>query len=83
MAFKKTNGPVQVSGIAVTVDGNFEKALRQFTKKVQNSGKLKLAKEKEHFVSNVEKKKVAKKRAIKRNLKKQLNSNSSLTKKSK
>lgn len=43
---------------------DFGRALRKFTRLVQESGKLKKLKEKEHFVSKSEQKKIAKKKAI-------------------
>lgn len=43
-------GPVRVEGLSVEVrHGNFEKALRIFSKKVQSSGKLKEVRDREHY----------------------------------
>ena len=54
------NAPVRVSGLKVWVqNGEVDKALRKFKKKVANSGKLQDLKDREHY----EKPSVARKRA--------------------
>jgi ribosomal protein S21 len=61
--------PVTVTGLSVVVDRDFNKALRLFTNKVQESGILKEVRDRMHFESESEKKKVRKKMARKRWLK--------------
>lgn len=59
-------------GMTVAVkDGNVEKALRKFKKKIQESGKLDELKEREHFTKPTTARKQAKEQA-KRRWKKQL-----------
>ena len=59
-------------GIKVTVDdGLFEKALRTFRRKVDNSGLIKELKEREAYTKPSIERKLAKNRAIKRWQKKQ------------
>jgi len=59
-------------GLKVTVrDGQFEKALRQFKRKVENSGILRELKEREYYVKPTTKRKLAKAAARKRWLKQQ------------
>lgn len=53
----------------IVVDGNVEKALRKFKKKVQNSGVLMDVREKEHYVKPTTKKKTKKSLARRRWLK--------------
>lgn len=60
------NSAITVKGLRVEVkDGNVERALKTLNKKVQESGKLKVLKEKEFFVKPSIKKRLAKKAAIK------------------
>lgn len=60
-----------ISGLSVEVrDDRFEKALRQFNRKVQNSGILKEAKERRHYTKPSEARKIQKKVARRRQLKK-------------
>jgi ribosomal protein S21 len=61
--------PVTVTGLSVVVDRDFNKALRLFTNKVQESGILKEVRDRMHFEPESEKKKVRKKMARKRWLK--------------
>lgn len=63
---------IQDEGLKVTVrDGQFEKALRQFKRKVDQSGILRELKEREHYVKPTTKRKLAKAAARKRWLKQQ------------
>jgi ribosomal protein S21 len=61
--------PVTVTGLSVVVDRDFNKALRLFTNKVQESGILKEIRDRMYFEPESEKKKVRKKMARKRWLK--------------
>lgn len=62
----KKSIPSIIAGLRVEVrDGNVEKALRIFSKKVQNSGILKEYKERQEFVKPSVKKRRAKKAAAK------------------
>lgn len=71
MKYKKNN-PVKVEGLSVEVgNGSFDRALRIFSKKVQNSGILKDLREKEHFQKPTTKRKLAKQVAKKREQKRQ------------
>lgn len=63
---KKQNGPVKVNGLQVEVKGNFDKALRQFSKKVQESGLLRDLREYEQFEKPTAQRKKAKALAKKR-----------------
>lgn len=68
-------------GLSVTVGnhhGAFEKAMRKFKKKVENDGILRDYREREHFVSPSEQRKIDKKRAINRRKKKQRDAQKSL-----
>lgn len=59
--------PPRDEGLIVTVrDGNLEKAMRIFKKKVQKAGVLKDAKEKRFFEKPSEKKQRKKKEAVRR-----------------
>jgi small subunit ribosomal protein S21 len=59
--------PPRDEGLTVTVrDGNLEKAMRIFKKKVQKAGILKDAKEKRFFEKPSEKKQRKKKEAVRR-----------------
>jgi small subunit ribosomal protein S21 len=54
-------------GTAVTVkDGNVEKALRKFKKKIQDSGKLEELREREQFTKPTTKRRMAKNKAVRR-----------------
>jgi small subunit ribosomal protein S21 len=53
-------GPIVVEGLTVIVKGNFEKALRIFSKKVQSSGLIRELREREHFEKPASKRKKAK-----------------------
>ena len=67
---KKTK--VRPFGLKVSVeDGLFEKALRTFRRKVDNSGLIKEIKEREAYIKPSIERKLAKSRAIKRWQKKQ------------
>lgn len=63
---RKFNKPDRITGLRVEVDGHFDKALRIFNKKVQNSGLLREVREREHFEKPSEKRKKAKAMAKKR-----------------
>jgi len=68
---RRTSGYKMISGLAVEVrDGKFERALRQFNKKVQNSGIIKEMRDRRYFEKPSETKKIKKKIARKRLLKK-------------
>jgi small subunit ribosomal protein S21 len=55
------------SGLKVTVrDGQFDKALRLFKKKVQKAGIVKECRQREHYVKPSVEKQEAKKEAVKR-----------------
>lgn len=57
--------PVKISGLRVEVkDGNVEKAIKIFSKKVQASGKLKEYKERGEFVKPSVKRRMARKAAV-------------------
>jgi small subunit ribosomal protein S21 len=63
----KRNAPISISGLRVEVkDGNFEKALRQFNKKVNDSGKLKEVRDREEFLKPSVHRRRAKQNAVKR-----------------
>ncbi len=54
-------------GTTVTVkDGNVEKALRKFKKKIQDSGKLEELREREQFTKPTTKRRMAKNKAVRR-----------------
>ena len=55
--------------VVVRDNDDFNRSLRKFTKMVQESGKLRVVREKTEHVSNVEKRKKAKKAAQARSLK--------------
>lgn len=59
---KKEKEIVKLS-VSIREGEDFNKALRKFTRLVQTSGKLKVAKEKQSFVSNVEERQAAEKEA--------------------
>ncbi|BDR25791.1 hypothetical protein RVBP17_1660 [Pseudomonas phage sp. 30-3] len=62
-----------ITGLTVEVrHDNFNQALRTFTKKVQNSGKLKEVREREFYEKPSVKKTKAKKAAIQRQKKKKI-----------
>ena len=63
---KKFNTLDKITGLRVDVDGHFDKALRIFNKKVQNSGLIREVREREHFEKPSEKRKKAKAMAKKR-----------------
>ena len=67
---RKNNQPVTVPGLTVNAERDFTKALRLFTKKVQESNKLREYRDRMHYTTPSEKKQVAKKMARKRWLKK-------------
>ena len=68
---KRRNDNEEKQGLAVTVrNGNLEKALRIFKKKVRNSGMLQELREREYYTKPSEKRKLAKARGRKRWLKK-------------
>jgi len=57
----------RTKGTAVTVkDGNVEKALRKFKKKIQDSGKLEELREREQFTKPTTKRRMAKNKAVRR-----------------
>lgn len=56
----------------------FEKAMRQFKKKVENDGRLKEMRERERYTSPSEQKQIDKKRAINRRKKKDRDSKKAL-----
>lgn len=68
MKSQRTNynkGPVRISGLKVEVkDGNVEKALKIFSKKVQTSGILKEYKDRGEYVKPSVKKRLDRKAAI-------------------
>jgi small subunit ribosomal protein S21 len=67
----RNNRPSSLSGIRVDiVDGQFEKALRKFKKRVAESGILQELREREHYEKPTTKRKRAKAQARKRWLKK-------------
>lgn len=67
---KQPNNKI-IKGLTITVkDGNFNKALRQFRRAVDEDGRIKEVHERRYAVSPSEKRKVAKKRAIARNKRK-------------
>jgi len=58
---------MKLLGNKVTVDdGNFEKAMRKFKKKVSDSGVLQRLQEKQFYVKPTSKRKIAKGQAIRR-----------------
>ena len=60
-----TKGPVRITGLSVEVkDGNVERALKNFSKKVQTSGKLKEYKDRGEFVKPSVQKRLARKEAV-------------------
>ena len=63
---RKHNNLNKITGLRVEVDGNFDKALRIFNKKVQNSGLIREVREREHFEKPSSKRKKAKALAKKR-----------------
>ncbi len=63
----KRNAPITIGGLRVEVkDGNFEKAFRQFNKKVNDSGKLKEVRDREEFLKPSVHRRRAKQNAVKR-----------------
>lgn len=57
----------KTKGTSVTVkDGNVEKALRKFKKKIQDSGKLEELREREQFTKPTTKRRMAKNKAVRR-----------------
>ncbi len=62
----KRNRSRIISGLSVEVEGNFEKSLRLFNKKVQDSGLLKEVKNRMYYEPKSSVKKSKKKAAIKR-----------------
>lgn len=64
---KPKNRSDERDGLAVTVrNGDIEKAMRIFKKKVQRSGLLKELRERQHYTKPSDARQMAKKRAIKR-----------------
>ena len=59
-------GPVRIEGLRVEVRHNFEKSLRTFSKKVQNSGLIREVREREYFEKKTSKRKKAKMAAKRR-----------------
>ncbi len=59
-------GPVRIEGLAVEVKGNFERALRMFSKKVQSSGLIRELREREHYEKKTSKRKKDKAAASRR-----------------
>lgn len=55
-----------IEGLSVEVGNNFEKSLRQFIKKVNNSGKLREVRERQEYKKPSIERKERKKQAIKR-----------------
>jgi len=56
-----------ITGVSVIVhNDNFEKALRQFKKRVQKSGRLDAAKAKEHYVKPTEQRRLKKKASLRK-----------------
>jgi small subunit ribosomal protein S21 len=59
--------PHQSKGTSVTVkDGNVEKALRKFKKKIQESGKLEELREREQYEKPTTSRRIAKNKAVRR-----------------
>jgi small subunit ribosomal protein S21 len=59
--------PHQSKGTSVTVkDGNVEKALRKFKKKIQESGKLEELREREQYEKPTTARRIAKNKAVRR-----------------
>lgn len=76
---RRQAGAVKVNGLRVEVNGNFDKALRTFSKKVQESGLLRELREREHYEKPTTKRKkakqIAKKREQKRHADESIHSN--------
>lgn len=66
--------PVEIDGTSVEVTGSFEKALRQFNKKVQDAGIIKECRDRQFYEPLSVKKKKDQKAARKRWLKQQAKS---------
>lgn len=62
--------PVEIDGTSVEVTGSFEKALRQFNKKVQDAGIIKECRDRQFYVQPSARRKKEQKAARKRWLKK-------------
>lgn len=69
--FKK-NFPVRVEGLSVEVKGSFERSLKIFSKKVQDSGLLRELKERERYEKPSAKRKRRKQIAISQEHKRRL-----------
>jgi len=67
---KYNNGPIRVPGLTVNAEKDFNKALRLFGKKVQESNKLREVRDRMHYEPPSVKKQKNKKMARKRWLKK-------------
>lgn len=65
MAYQKKPEVHTCTGRTVKVEGNFEKALRTFSKKIQNTGLLKDLRSKEYFEKPAQAKQRIKKTAVK------------------
>lgn len=60
----------RIKGLSVTVqDGQVEKALRKFKKKIQDSGKLEDLKEREFYTKPTTERRMAKNKAVRRHQK--------------
>jgi small subunit ribosomal protein S21 len=67
---RENNNRSTVKGLSVTVqDGQVEKALRKFKKKVQDSGKLEDLKEREFYTKPTTERRMAKNKATRRHQK--------------
>lgn len=67
------HGENMKKGLTVKVDerfGGFEKAMRQFKKKVENDGRIKEYRDRERYTTPSEQKQIDRKRAINRHKKK-------------
>lgn len=67
---KNKNNPVKIRGLSVEVKyDNVEKALKKLRKAVDDDGRLRTVKEKEHYEKPSVKKRLQKKKAIQKRLK--------------
>ncbi len=67
---RENNNRSTIKGLSVTVqDGQVEKALRKFKKKVEESGKLEDLKENEFYTKPTTKRRMAKNKAVRRHQK--------------